>query len=186
MINADYYGTRGVVIKKEPKKLVFENPGYIRTGKVQMRKGGESDPRNKSLMKMFNLINIGERSGSGVPNIFNIWEDEGWKDPVIEERFDPDRTILTLEFVEKQAKKTSEENRRRKQAKKTDGENKRKKTNDNIAKIYEYLTQYSEAKTNDIAAYIGLSPSRTRAILSEMEKIESIGTNTNRKYRLKK
>jgi ATP-dependent DNA helicase RecG len=62
-------------------------------------------------MKMFNLISIGERSGSGVPNIFNTWADEGWKEPVIEERFDPDRTILTLEFVEKQAKKISEEKR---------------------------------------------------------------------------
>lgn len=60
---------------------------------------------------MFNLISIGERSGSGVPNIFNTWADEGWKEPVIEERFDPDRTILTLEFVEKQAKKTGEEKR---------------------------------------------------------------------------
>ena len=84
-----------------------------------MRRGGESDPRNKTLMKMFNLVNIGERSGSGVPNIFNTWEDQGWKEPVIEERFDPDRTILTLEFVgktnkEKTAKKTSEENKRRK------------------------------------------------------------------------
>ena len=63
---------------------------------------------------MFNLINIGERSGSGVPLILNTWEDEGWEKPVIEERFDPDRTILELEFV----KKTSEENKRRKQAKK--------------------------------------------------------------------
>ena len=72
-----------------------------------MRKGGESDPRNKSLMKMFNLINIGERSGSGVPNIFNTWEDAHWKEPVIEERFDPDRTILMLEFMKKQAKKAS-------------------------------------------------------------------------------
>ena len=60
---------------------------------------------------MFNLISIGGRSGSGVPNIFNTWADEGWKEPVIEERFDPDRTILTLEFVEKQAKKISEEKR---------------------------------------------------------------------------
>ncbi len=60
---------------------------------------------------MFNLISIGERSGSGVPNIFNTWADEGWKEPVIEERFDPDRTILTLEFVEKQAKKINEEKR---------------------------------------------------------------------------
>ena len=54
------------------------------------------------------------------------------KEPVIEERFDPDRTILTLEFVEKeidnknkrrkQAKKTSEESKRRKQEKKTSEE----------------------------------------------------------------
>ncbi len=186
LINADYYGTRGIVIKKEPKKLTLENSGYIRTGKIQMRKGGESDPRNKSLMKMFNLINIGERSGSGVPNIFNTWEDEGWKEPVIEERFDPDRTILTLEFIEKQAKKTSEENKRRKQAKKISEGNRRRKTSDNIAKKYEYLEKYGEAGTNDIADYLDLSHSRTRAILSGLENIEIIGTNTNRKYKLKK
>ena len=99
-------------------KIIFENPGYIRTGKVQMRKGGESDPRNKSLMKMFNLINIGERSGSGVPLIFNTWNDYGWKEPVIDERFDPDRTVISLEFIPKTVEKTSEENKRRKQAEK--------------------------------------------------------------------
>ena len=70
-----------------------------------MRRGGESDPRNKTLMKMFNLINIGERSGSGVPNIFNTWNDQGWKEPVIEERFDPDRTTWPLEFIKKQGRK---------------------------------------------------------------------------------
>ena len=70
-----------------------------------MRLGGESDPRNKSLMKMFNLINIGERAGSGVPNIFNVWNEEGFVEPEIEERFDPDRTILTLSFIKKVTKK---------------------------------------------------------------------------------
>lgn len=81
------------------------NPGYVRTGKKQMRLGGESDPRNKALMKMFNLINIGERAGSGVPNIFNVWADEGWEEPVIEERFDPDRTVLSLSFKKSGDKK---------------------------------------------------------------------------------
>ena len=121
---------------------------------------------------MFNMINIGERSGSGVPLIFNTWEDQGWNEPVIEERFDPDRTILSLVFSPKQAKK----NRRRKQAKKTD---------DNIKKILLYLEKNGEAKTKDISACLGLSPSRTRALLSEMEMIEALGTNTNRRYRLK-
>ena len=119
LINADYYGVRGVVVRKEADKIVFSNPGYIRTGKKQMRLGGESDPRNKSLMKMFNLINIGERAGSGVPNIFNVWNDEGFVEPEIEERFDPDRTVLSLSFVKKQAKKTSD----KKQAKKTSDKN---------------------------------------------------------------
>ena len=178
LINADYYGTRGVVIKKDQNQIIFENPGYIRTGKEQMRKGGESDPRNKTLMKMFNLVNIGERSGSGVPNIFNTWEDQGWKEPVIEERFDPDRTILTLELVdktnkEKTAKKTSE------------GSKIRNKTIENMVKIENYLKENGESKTNAIAEYLNLSSARTRKILSEMKTIEAIGTNTNRKYRLK-
>ena len=68
----------------------------------------EIDPRNKSLMKMFNLINIGECAGSGVPNIFNVWADEGWEEPVIEERFDLDRTVLSLSFKKKVAKKSGE------------------------------------------------------------------------------
>ena len=108
LINADFYGVRGIVVRKGADRIVFENPGYSRTGKQQMKKGGISDPRNKVLMKMFNLINIGERAGSGVPNIFNTWEDQGWVEPVIEEQFDPDRTLLILSFDKKQAIKTSD------------------------------------------------------------------------------
>lgn len=147
-----------------------------------MRKGGESDPRNKLLMKMFNLINIGERSGSGVPNIFNTWEDAHWKEPTIEERFAPDRTILTLEFIKKQAKKVSG----KKQAKKTSDKKQAKKTSDNVVKIYEYLIKSGEAATKDIADFLGLSAQRTRAILATMDDIEIIGANRNRKYRVKK
>ncbi len=143
-----------------------------------MRRGGKSDPRNKTLMKMFNLINIGERSGSGGPNIFNTWNNQGWKEPVIEERFDPDRTTLILEFIsktreEKSAKKISEENKIG------------NKTRTNMLKIEKYLQENGESKTNTIAEYLGLSPARTRKILSQMDSLEAIGTNTNRRYRLK-
>ena len=181
LINADYHGLRGVVIRKEPDKLVFANPGYVRTGKKQMRLGGESDPRNKALMKMFNLINIGERAGSGVPNIFNVWADEGWEEPVIEERFDPDRTVLSLSFKKKQAIKTSD----KKQAIKTSDKKQAKKTAENIEKIRNYLEKNGESKASDIAEYVGLSPARTRVLLNEMEEVVTIGENRNRTYRLK-
>ncbi len=61
-----------VVIKLYPNQIVMENPGSIRTGKKQMLKGGISTPRNKALMKMFNLISIGEHAGSGVPDIYSV------------------------------------------------------------------------------------------------------------------
>ena len=32
-------------------------------------KGGVSEPGNKFIIKMFNLIRIGERAGSGVPDL---------------------------------------------------------------------------------------------------------------------
>ena len=63
--NADFFCVRGVVIQKMPDRLILENPGYIRTGKRQMIQGGTSDPRNKTMLKMFNLLDIGERAGSG-------------------------------------------------------------------------------------------------------------------------
>lgn len=173
IINTDFYGKFGVTIIKQEDRLILENPGYIRLGKEQMRKGGRSDPRNKSLMKMFNLIDIGEHAGSGVPNIFNVWEDEGWEEPVIEESFEPDRTSLILKFVKKQAIKTSD----KKQANKTDK---------NMEKIRLHLQKHETAKTKDVAELLGLSLARTRVIHCEMNDIEVLGSNRNRIYRLKK
>ena len=98
LVNTDFFVPRGVVIRKEQDKIILENPGYIRTGKDQMLKGGISDPRNKALMKMFNMIGIGERAGSGVPDIYAVWDAQGWIAPMVEEQYKPDRTLLTLSF----------------------------------------------------------------------------------------
>ena len=179
-MNTDFFLPRGVVIKKDSNSVVFENPGYIRTGKDQMRRGGESDPRNKALMKMFNLINIGERAGSGVPDIFRVWEEQGWKEPVIEERFgEAARTSLLLSYEQKENNKTIEKNNRKKQA---------KKTVENKVRIMAYITQHGRSKTSDIAEHIGLSEARTRVILREMAGaglIEAEGGTKNRVYYIK-
>ena len=104
IVNADFNFPRGIVIRKDWDYLIFENPGSIMTGKNQMLKGGISDPRNKIIMKMFNLIKIGERAGSGVPDIFSVWNEEGFAQPILEELYNPDRTILTLPFLPQKAK----------------------------------------------------------------------------------
>ena len=77
--------------------------------------GGVSDPRNATMAKMFSLVEIGERAGSGLPKIVDGWRACGLPQPVIAESFDPDRTVLVLPL----------ENRRQKPAAKTGGKNRR-------------------------------------------------------------
>ena len=155
----------------------MENPGSIRTGKAQMLKGGISDPRNKALMKMFNLIGIGERAGSGVPDIYSVWEQQGWRQPEVIEEYGPDRTILKLSFVKKAAIKNGD----KKQV--------TKKTEIQLEYILEYMTPDREYKTSEIAAEIGLKKSRARELVNELVKsgrIEAVGKNRGRRYRLNK
>ena len=120
LVNTDFFVPRSVVIRKERDEIIMENPGYVRLGRDQMLRGGISDPRNKALMKMFNMIGIGERAGSGVPDIFAVWKAQGWKQPVVEETFGVDRTTLTLPLAGKKksgGKKQAIKNKRQKHAK---------------------------------------------------------------------
>ena len=193
LINADYHGLRGVVIRKEPDKLILANPGYVRTGKKQMRLGGESDPRNKALMKMFNLINIGERAGSGVPNIFNVWADEGWEEPVIEERFDPDRTVLSLSFVKKEDAKMKEDanfiQKNERSLKEVLKEVLNQKDYEKTLPIIEYLETNSAITTQTARQITGKSLAtawRYIQILVKADILESDGNTNNAEYILKK
>ena len=164
LINADYHGLRGVVIRKEPDKLILANPGYVRTGKKQMRLGGESDPRNKALMKMFNLINIGERAGSGVPNIFNVWADEGWEEPVIEERFDPDRTVLSLSFKKKATVKSDS----KKATVKSDSKKVTEKTKTQYEIILSFMKDDMWYNASEISEILGVKETRTKELLRNL------------------
>ena len=181
LINADYYGRSGVVIRKEPDCIIIENPGDVRTGKEQMLRGGVSDPRNKSLMKMFNMINIGERAGSGVPDIYAIWDNEGWKEPVVEEKYNPDRTILMLSFAKKTTKKSDEI----KATKKSDEIKVTKKSQEQYAAVLNYMKPGYEYKLRDIAEIIGVKETRTKEILKgliEAGRIEIIGSTKAKRY----
>ncbi|GHV71378.1 transcriptional regulator [Bacteroidia bacterium] len=98
IIHADYYGRRGIVIEKRPEKIKIANPGIFRPNIAEAFEGGISDPRNPTIFKLFALIDIGERAGSGLFNIKTVWEEMGWASPVLEEQFSPDRTTLTIEI----------------------------------------------------------------------------------------
>ena len=107
-VNADYYGRGGVVVRKHRDRLVFENPGTIRIGKEKMLEGGLSDPRNSVIIKMFSMLHIGERAGSGIHRIISAWSAAGYENPIIEEHIGYiERTTLTLPLT--QASKGTQE-----------------------------------------------------------------------------
>ena len=94
--NADYYGTRGIVIKKYKDRIEFSNPGSMRMSIEEAFAGGNTDPRNETILKIFSLIKIGERAGTGIQTILHVINMFGYSKPIIEESFNPDRTKLTI------------------------------------------------------------------------------------------
>ncbi len=99
LIHADYYGRQGVVIDKNFKKITISNPGTFRISVDDAIAGGISDARNARIFNLFSLIDVGERSGSGLCDIFNTWEENGFVRPEIKELTDPARVVLTLEVA---------------------------------------------------------------------------------------
>ncbi len=178
LVNADYYGRQGLVVIKKRDGITMSNPGNFRIEIDTAKSGGVSDPRNGTMLKMFNLIDIGERAGSGIPNIFRVWHEQGWTAPVISESFDPDRIMLSLAFEKIGDKKSAIKIGDKKSAINA----KMKET------IIACLTDRAEAKASAIAEHIGLKPSRTRDYLNELIAegiVVAEGSNKNRVYKLK-
>ncbi len=96
VVNADYEGRQGIVVVKERNKITLSNPGAFRIGLEEARSGGVSDPRNAVLGKMFHLVSIGRRTGSGIPGIYSVWKEQGWAQVTIQESFRPERITMTL------------------------------------------------------------------------------------------
>ena len=179
LINADYYGRQGLVIIKKRDIITLSNPGGFRIDVEAAKSGGVSDPRNSTLIKMFNLIDVGERAGSGIHNIFSVWKKQGWSAPVINESFEPDRITLSLTLGETSDKK---------QATKSSDRKRTIKTIVYRESIVAYLTENVSAKCSELSALVGISDSRTRAVLSKMIEdniLVTEGENRNRVYKLK-
>ena len=68
----------------------------MRVAKEVAMEGGVSDPRNGIMLKIFSMVNLGERAGSGLCSICNVWEKVFHTAAEIMEAEDVDRVILKL------------------------------------------------------------------------------------------
>lgn len=99
LVHTDYNETGSILVEKNNNTFIFSNPGNLRIPKERALKGGESDPRNPTLHKMFSLIGLGERAGSGLITIQTAWKNQHWQRPIFEELVQPDKVVLTLKTI---------------------------------------------------------------------------------------
>lgn len=96
IVHADYLGEMGVVIDKKPDSITISNPGLFRISIDDAVKGGRSNPRNPTLFRMFGLIGAIERAGTGVNRSISEIVSSDLDAPVIEQTYEPSRTIVTI------------------------------------------------------------------------------------------
>jgi len=96
LIHADYHGRRGIVIEKQAQTISFSNPGIFRVNKAVAVEGGTSDARNSHIFNIFALVDIGERSGMGLADLYGHWKKYNLPEPAITEEYDPDRVKIIV------------------------------------------------------------------------------------------
>ena len=210
LVNADYYGRQGVVIQKYPDKFVFENPGSFRISLKDAFDGGTSDPRNATILKMFAMIDIGERAGSGIPGIVSAWKDTFKTKPVYTQSENPSRvkTVLDISEFVKNAEISSDKPSDNAEFQATNEVSSDKLSDnaelqaineissDKLNQKQEMVEQEllaifddrQEHSISELAEIVKLSPARTRAIVSNLVlkgKLVAFGANKNRRYSLK-
>lgn len=171
LVNADYCGKRGVVIVRKRRKIIFSNPGAFGIDVGRARAGGVSDPRNQGLVKLFNRIGVGSGEGSGIPNIYAVWERQGWVTPAISESFDPDRITLSLTLDKGAAKKRTAKSNAADLARK--------------AAVIGYLTDRAGATAGELCALLGVKMGRALKLLSDLAAAEIV-VRDGEIYRLKR
>lgn len=95
-VHADYTINASLLVKLESHRIIFSNPGTMLVSKDQYYTGGESVCRNKSLQKMFAMLGVAEKAGSGTDKILKGWKESNWRSPDIEERLQPDKVVLVM------------------------------------------------------------------------------------------
>ncbi|MED0654031.1 transcriptional regulator [Anoxybacillus geothermalis] len=96
IVHADYGEEGGITVEKEDRSFRFANPGRFRIPIEAAMAGHTSNLRNPNIFKMFLLIDVCKRAGSGLKRMCDMQE-QALACPIdISQQTNPDRTIVVL------------------------------------------------------------------------------------------
>ena len=177
LVNAAYRGSGGIVVSKGHQDITLSNPGSFRVPLDTARSGGVSDPRNAAMARMFRLIDVGEYTGGGIPNLYRVWKAEGWPEPVFTESCAPARVSLTLYMTSHSGEETT-----------ADGKQVPLGALSQRQLLIDHLTDYPTSDLFALSKALGVSLSCTESLLQQLadEGIVAVETDQgNRLYKLK-
>ena len=178
LVNADYHGCGGIVVSKGHQEITLSNPGSFRVPLDTAKSGGVSDPRNAAMARMFRLVDVGEYTGGGIPNLYRVWKAEGWPEPVFTESVSPARVSLTLHMTSHSSSgKTT-----------TGGKQVPLGALSQRQLLIDHLTDHPTSDLFALSKALGVSLSRTESLLQQLadEGIVVVETDQgNRLYKLK-
>jgi len=97
LVHTDYGTPGGIVLERYRERFLMENPGTLMVSQEQLRRGGVSQCRNRSLQRMFMLIGGCDQAGAGYRRIQDGWWSQRWQEPRLSTQGQPDR--VRLDFV---------------------------------------------------------------------------------------
>ncbi len=99
LVHADYYAKGGIHIDISNETLSIRNPGTFRISIEKALNGGNSDPRNKTIMKMFLLIGLVERAGSGLHSVISTCDRMNIPKPIITEDMEGPSVLVNISRI---------------------------------------------------------------------------------------
>lgn len=100
LVHSWYGGTATVRVILKAESLETSNPGSMLVAPSIAINGGFSEPRNPTLMKIFNLIGAGDRAGSGLCAVWKICIDHFSLTPTMEEKHHPDGLFFSMPIAD--------------------------------------------------------------------------------------
>lgn len=128
---------------------------------------------------MFSLINVGERSGIGLCDVYSAWKANGYKEPEFVDTVNPDRITLTLTLEIEVRDKTAENvaNNVANVATVINGYT----LTESEKSVYEFIVSHVNASTKEISEATGVTTRTVQRSIKELENhqiIKKAGTRT--------
>ena len=102
LIHAQHNSMGNVVVDGWMNRIVISNPGSMLVSIDEFYEGQHSVCRNPLIQKMFVLIGVGEKAGSGADVIVKGWEKQQWMKPKIRQCEEPERVEMELRIGEEE------------------------------------------------------------------------------------